>query len=809
MNSAAPVADYDSENAGRILSAAHVALIVLDTDLTIVRVNDYAQHMLACSSSELVGRPLCPDLARAGVCEWLTRVQQSQSESVFEGACPLRGESGTWCQVRGVPIADGIALLVRDITSLRRSQELHRAIIETAVDGIIVIRDDGSIDSVNPAVERLFGWTADELVGQNVSILMPEPFRSEHDAYLRRYLRGAAARIIGRGREVIARRKDGGTFPIHLAVAEMDVGGRRMFTGIISDLTERNRIEAELRRIELRSAVAAEQASLRRVATAVARETDPARIFDLVAKEAANHLGVALGLVCRFAAGRSMIEGQWSSGPRITARSLPKEGAGALAQVARTGGPGRVDDYGLLGEDPAALVATEFSASVAAPIFSPDGLWGAILVSTTLSAPFPPEAEGYLAEFAELVTMAIANAADRARLIALTARDPLTGLANHRTFHERLRGEVRRAERHRRPLALVMLDVDHFKHVNDVYGHGTGDAVLIEIAKRLVAQTREGEVLARVGGEEPALLLADADVPDPREGQVLARVGGEEFAWILPDTDITGAREAAERARRAICDTPFPTVGTVTISAGTCDLARAGDAEQLLLFADGALYWAKRQGRNTVCDYDQGATNSLSPEEHVAYLERTQAVTSVRALARAVDAKDPSTREHSTRVAEMAARLASVRGWDADRIARLYEAGVLHDVGKIGVPDTVLFKQGPLAPADYEILRQHAELGARIVADIVTPEQAAWIRNHHERFDGAGYPDGLAGSAIPEGARLLALADAWDVMTSARPYKEGILSVAEALKECRRLAEIQFCPKAVDALEQIQGPGTL
>jgi PAS domain S-box-containing protein len=686
---------------------------------------------------------------------------------------------------------------------------MHRAIIETAADGIIVIGADGRIDSVNAAVERLFGWAADELVGQNVSVLMPEPFRSEHDAYIRRYLQGREARIIGHGREVVARRKGGASFPIHLAVAEMDVGGQRMFTGIISDLTERNRAEAELRRIELRGAIAAEQASLRRVATAVARETDPTRIFDLVAKEAAGHLGVALGLVCRFGVDRSVIVGQWSSGPRISARSLPKDGDGALAQVARTEAPGRVDDYGSLGEDPAALVATEFSASVAAPIFSPDGLWGAILVSTTLSTPFPPEAEGYLAEFAELVTMAIANAADRARLISLTATDPLTGLANHRAFHERLRGEVRRAARHRRPLALVMLDVDHFKQVNDVYGHATGDTVLIEIAKRLLAQTREGEVLARVSGEEFAWLLPDTDITGSREGEVLARVGGEEFAWILPDTGITGAREAAERARRAIGDVPFPTAGTVTISAGTCDLARAGDAEQLLLFADGALYWAKHQGRNTVCEYDQGVTNSLSSEEHVAYLERTQAVTSVRALARAVDAKDPTTREHSTRVAEMAVRLASTRGWDADRIARLYEAGVLHDVGKIGVPDIILFKQGQFTPAEYELLKQHAELGERIVTDIVTAEQAAWIRNHHERFDGTGYPDGLVGLAIPEGARLLTLADAWDVMTSERPYKVGALSVTESLEECRRLAGIQFCPKAVDALEHVYGDGGL
>jgi diguanylate cyclase (GGDEF)-like protein/PAS domain S-box-containing protein len=776
--------ELGAEVVGRALGLIDAALVVLDAELRVVQVNDRAELMLDRSASALRGRAVCPDLMGPEVCEQLARVRDDRVELTFEASCRLGAEHDAWCQVRCIPFAAGIALVVRDLTAARRSEELYRSVIETSAAGIVVIDDRGLIDSVNPAAERLFGYTADELVGANVSLLMPEPYRSEHDGYLERYRAGGTAGVIGRGREVLGRTKDGASFALHLAVGEMIIAGRRMFTGIVSDLTERKRVEEELRRIELRSHMLAAQVVLRRVATAVARESDPTRVFDLVAEEVARHLGVSLGLVCRFDDDRGVIVGRWSSGAPITALTLPLSGGGALAQVARSEAPARVDDYARLVQDVIHPIAgSQFKASVAAPVFSPVGVWGAVLASTSHPEPLPAGAEHQLADFADLVAMAVANAADRARLVELAATDPLTGLANHRAFHERLRGEVQRAARHGRPLSLVMLDVDHFKRVNDTHGHGVGDEVLREIVRRLRAEAREGELIGRVGGEE--------------------------FGWILPDTGIDGGREAAERARRAICESPFPTAGAITISAGVCDLTRAREVEQLVLFADGALYWAKRQGRNTVCDYEVGAVDALSSDEHLTRLERSQALASVRALARAVDAKDPSTREHSIRVADLAVRLATACGWTPDRIARLYEAGLLHDVGKIGIPDAILFKPGPLTSSEYEAITQHAELGQRIINGSVSAEQSTWVRHYHERFDGRGYPDGLAGTAIPDGARILALADACDVMTSPRPYREVPLSLVAALAECRRQKGRQFCPDAVEALERLWGAGAL
>jgi putative nucleotidyltransferase with HDIG domain len=171
-----------------------------------------------------------------------------------------------------------------------------------------------------------------------------------------------------------------------------------------------------------------------------------------------------------------------------------------------------------------------------------------------------------------------------------------------------------------------------------------------------------------------------------------------------------------------------------------------------------------------------------------------------------VDAKDPSTQAHSERVAELSVRIARVFGWSADRVALLREAALIHDVGKIGVPDAVLFKPGRLTAGEYERVKQHAELGAEIANEVLGPDQVGWIRAHHERWDGEGYPRGLVAEAIPTEARILALADAWDVMTNFRLYRRPV-GPDEAMEECRGQSGRQFWPVAVAALESLRRAG--
>jgi putative nucleotidyltransferase with HDIG domain len=257
-----------------------------------------------------------------------------------------------------------------------------------------------------------------------------------------------------------------------------------------------------------------------------------------------------------------------------------------------------------------------------------------------------------------------------------------------------------------------------------------------------------------------------------------------------------------------VARTAIGEVGTITVSAGVCDLAQAGTAGELQRLAEGALYWAKQHGRDVAFLYSPKVVEELSAQERADRLQRLQALQSIRVLARAVDAKDSSTREHSERVAELAVAIGTALGWEGESLVRLREAGLVHDVGKIGVPDRILFKPGRLTREEYEEIKQHAQIGAEMVVDVLTPEQVEWVRGHHERWDGSGYPNGLKGDRIPLGARILALADSWDVMTSVRSYHEP-LSTDEALAECRRCTGGQFSGEVVDALETLVRAGSV
>ncbi len=352
--------------------------------------------------------------------------------------------------------------------------------------------------------------------------------------------------------------------------------------------------------------------------------------------------------------------------------------------------------------------------------------------------------------------------------------DGLTGLVNHRAFQERLQMEFNRAQRHERPLALAMVDVDGFKHLNDTFGHQAGDDALQRVAAHLTAAVRVNDTVARVGGDE--------------------------FALLLPETTGAAAQTVIERAHAHIRkETRREGSLDLTVSIGICDLRHARTADELLRFADGALYWAKAHGRDAVYQYSPETVEDLSREQRSERLLRDKALAGIRSLARAIDAKDHSTLLHSERVASLAARLAEATGWSALRVAALREAALIHDVGKIGVPIDALLKPGPLTAAEYAVVKSHAELGAVIAGEVLSEQQTSWVRGHHERFDGMGYPDGLAGDAIPEGALLLGLSDSWDVMTSERAYSRA-MNPTEAIAECRRCAGTQFSPAVVAIL---------
>ncbi len=482
-----------------------------------------------------------------------------------------------------------------------------------------------------------------------------------------------------------------------------------------------------------------------------------------------------------------MIVGAWGAGAGVAGEAVTErlrlDGMTAAARVFQTGEPFRVEDYAELDDgDSRSLAERSVRSGVAVPIRMGGEIWGALSALSTRRGSLPGHTEDALGEFAETLSLAIANSEARSQLERRATCDPLTGLANHREFHERLAGEVARAEREGQPVSLILMDLDHFKQVNDIHGHQAGDLVLKETAARLSATVRSGELVGRVGGEE--------------------------FAWIVPGATGREAHAAAERAREAIRATPFPTVGGLTISCGVCDLATAKNAQELFRLADSALYSAKSHGRDLTVAYSPGANQDLSTRQRAERLERSNALHALRALARAIDAKDAYTQQHSERVADLAVRLATASGWSVLEAARLREAGLVHDVGKIGVSDSILLKPGRLTSAEFRQVKEHAALSAKIVQEVLMEDQVSWVAHHHERWDGGGYPDGLSGDEIPEGARLLALADTWDAITVERGYGMP-MSLEEALAECRSNAGLQFWPEAVRALESLVEVGAV
>ena len=363
--------------------------------------------------------------------------------------------------------------------------------------------------------------------------------------------------------------------------------------------------------------------------------------------------------------------------------------------------------------------------------------------------------------------------------IKLALTDPLTGLGNHRHFHERLQRELAAADGDGL-VSLCFLDIDNFKRINDQFGHPAGDRVLSQVATRL-----------RQGGEA-------------------FRLGGDEFAVLLPGTEDNMALGIAQSIVARIGESDLGAVGAITVSAGVATFPQHGrERDSLIRLADGALYWAKEHGKNQV-RLARPDVAELSEFRRVASgADRVARFRAAASLARAVDSRDAYTGSHSERVAALAEKIAAQLGRPAEEIELTRLAASLHDLGKLAIPEEILRKPGALTDAERLVLERHPQIGYRMLESLGVEPIAEWVLHHHERWDGAGYPDGLAGKGIPLGARIIFVADAFDAMTSNRLYRTP-LTHDEAHREVERCAGSQFDPDivhgflaAVGALETI------
>ena len=374
--------------------------------------------------------------------------------------------------------------------------------------------------------------------------------------------------------------------------------------------------------------------------------------------------------------------------------------------------------------------------------------------------------------------------------------DAITSLPNHRAVMSRLDEELSHCQRGNHICSVLFIDIDHFKQVNDTWGHRAGDMILREVASRL----------------RNTLRLED----------FIGRYGGEEFAIVLTDTDISAVSPAAERLRIAVNEEPYywesdttsaivPIPITASIGAAIYGL-HGVTREALIEHADQAMYLAKHSGRNCVCiaDVDLEARKSAATEkawqaeEGSHIIQNTFPVQTVQALTAVASAHDRGTDEHAHRMLTLAAATARQMQRPEEEMHLLQLAALLHDIGKIGIPDAILHKPGPLNEEEWAVMRRHPEIGRQILAQVggVFQHLAEIVVAHHERWDGKGYPRGIAGEDIPMSARILTVVDSYDAMTSRRVYREP-LSMEQAKTELLRCSGTQYDPEVVEAFLRI------
>jgi diguanylate cyclase (GGDEF)-like protein/putative nucleotidyltransferase with HDIG domain len=528
-----------------------------------------------------------------------------------------------------------------------------------------------------------------------------------------------------------------------------------------------------------------------------------------------DHIGIG---VLDYTTRELVIQAEAGSRRGVLGQRIPL-GAGLIGQVARNG---QMAAYGAASAPADASLKPLLPDSVAAfalPVFYAEQLHGILYVESSKPIDFSEEEVLLLRTLADLIAGALHNALSFQKAQEQAITDGLTGVKTHRFFMEALSAEWKRSTRAGRAFALVLMDLDRFKFVNDFYGHLEGDLVLQRVGHILEANCRRSDVVARYGGDE--------------------------FVILMPETNMEHARQLATKLRGWVSADPLLREKNISASFGiACYPLHGATPQELIQVADASMYLSKHQGGNAVSTADHFDPNeakkwkrdvleaylgvtlkrlfSTGPEAFeeiysrlkqfteslaatevtnsavaVAPVEGPQALPqavldTVTSLAFAIDAKDHYTQGHSQKVSAYAALIAEGLGMNELQVEEIRLGAVLHDIGKVAIPESILNKNGPLNPDEWENMKSHVTFGAKIL-DPLTPlaRIREMVLHHHEFFDGSGYPHALAGEDIPLGARIIAVADAFDTITSDRTYKKA-RAAAEALAELERCANAQF-----------------
>jgi len=562
---------------------------------------------------------------------------------------------------------------------------------------------------------------------------------------------------------------------------------------------------------------------------------NPDEMLSRIAKElegglSYDHIGIG---VLDYATKEVVIQAEAGKRRNAFGRRIPL-GEGLVGRVARTGEMAVVREFG---SDPSASfpMLEDSAAAVALPIVYGDQLHGVLYVECSAPCDFSVEELQLLETLADLISGALHGSLSFQKAQEQAITDGLTKVKTHRFFMEALSAEWKRATRAGRPFSLVLIDLDRFKFVNDFYGHLEGDLVLRRVGAILEENCRRSDIIARYGGDEFVVLMPETNAEQSRQ------LAGKLRNWICSDTllrekNVTGSFGIAtfpvhgstpqeliqvadasmylskhqggnavstadhfdpnetKRWKRDVLDAYLGVTLKRQFTTGPEAMEEiCNRLDQFMRSLDATEITEAVPPNNVVSN--ETAVSTVTPREDNASLARIVpplVVETLSSLAIAIDGKDSFTRNHSQRVSSHSVALAEALDMNHAEIEEIRLAALLHDIGKVGIAESILNKNGPLDPDEWDQMKRHVNHGAAILEKVKGLDRIrAMVLHHHEFFDGTGYPHALAGENIPLGARIIAIADAYDTITSDRTYKRA-RNADEALAEIERCAAAQF-----------------
>ena len=678
----------------------------------------------------------------------------------------LTPDAIAWLETVAAQTAMGIdQIQLRAALDLRETT--YQRLVEQTPDGVFAHDLRGNFLIVSRAMAGICGYQPDELEQLNLADLLD----ADDVARLQQLI---AALVCGEETTVVERvtltRADERRCPADITLCLLSpehAGDEPTVQGVLRDMRVVDRNQRELR-------------ALQRVSTLVATERNFDTALRGVTAVLRQELGYTRGCIWTLAPNDALVP-RAAFGLEVPER-LPCS-AGVIGRVARVRRPAFVRDAradaDYLNLDDAV------TCQICVPILTDDQLVGVI----DIEASPPGVLEDEDVDFLTTLAAHLAGALERAQLYDDLERrsrtDSITGLANRGMFEQELRTAVRDAGD--RPVSLLVAGLDNFKAINDTYGYAIGDDLLRQVGAALHA---------RLGATH-----------------LLARHTGDAFTVLLPGSDRDGAVRVAEDLRIAVAMqllTAAEQVEQVSISIGAATYPddAADSAGQLLAAADHALFLAKQAGKNQVFQSNAALADLAPAYGRITDLLRQSPTETLNLLVKAMDQRLPGRSGHSERVARFALKIAHELSVPDDDLASLRLAALVHDIGMLALPDALLRKPMSLSPAERQLLRGVPLAAERLLSELALPPAVmAGVTRHHERWNGSGYPGGLAGEAIPLGARIIAVADALDAMMSERAHREP-LTLDEAIEQLRQDAGQQFDPAIVAAAACMARPAS-